>query len=75
MRNADRFERWLIDQEKLADSTVRKRCGFAKQMLQTAVDDRLIESNPLQRLKVAALRLGSLGCVAKPVGDSGTTLV
>ncbi len=53
--DADRFERWLIDQEKLADSTVRKRCGFAKQMLQTAVDDRLIESNPLQRLKVAAV--------------------
>ena len=53
--DAGRFERWLVEDQKLAESTVRKRCGFAKQMLQTAVDDRLIESNPLQRLKVAAV--------------------
>ena len=53
--DASRFERWLVDHEKLQESTVRKRCGFAKQMLQTAVDDRIIETNPLQRLKVAAV--------------------
>lgn len=53
--DSERFERWLRTNQKLSDSTVRKRCGFAKQMLQTAVKDRLIERNPLQGLKVAAV--------------------
>lgn len=53
--DAKRFERWLVNDQNLAESTVRKRCGFSKQMFQTAVDDRIIEANPLQKLKVAAV--------------------
>lgn len=52
--DAEEFELWLSEHEKLAESTVRKRCGFAKQMLASAVKTRLIETNPLQALKVAA---------------------
>lgn len=47
---------WLKDDQGLAESTIRKRCGFAKQMLQSAVDDRILSVNPLlQALKVAAV--------------------
>lgn len=53
--DAQRFERWLKDDQALAESTIRKRCGFAKQMLQSAVDDRILPVNPLQALKVAAV--------------------
>jgi len=52
--DAEDFERWLKDHEALAESTIRKRCGFAKQMIASAVKARLIDVNPLQGLKVAA---------------------
>lgn len=53
--DAERFERWLKTDQRLSESTIRKRCGFAKQMLASAVKGRLIEQNPLQNLKVAAV--------------------
>ena len=53
--DAERFERWLKDHENLQESTLRKRCGFAKQMLNSAVKARLLDKNPLQALKVAAV--------------------
>jgi integrase len=53
--DAESFERWLKSDQQLSESTIRKRCGFAKQMLQTAVKARLIDQNPLQALKVAAI--------------------
>ena len=53
--DAERFERWLKSNQKLSESTIRKRCGFSKQMLQSAVKARLIDVNPLAGLKVAAV--------------------
>ncbi len=53
--HAERFERWLKTDQKLSESTIRKRCGFAKQMLSAAVKARLIDRNPLQDLKVGAI--------------------
>ena len=49
-------ETWRLSlvSAKLAESTIRKRCGFAKQFFQFAVKQRLIESNPFAGLKSAA---------------------
>ena len=44
-----------MDHEKLADNTVRRRCGIAKQFFQAAVRRRLIAENPFVDL-VAAVR-------------------
>lgn len=53
--DAERFERWLKEHENLQETTIRKRCGFSKQMLTSAVKARLLDKNPLQALKVAAV--------------------
>ena len=53
--DAERFERWLKENDNLAESTIRKRCAFAKQILHSAVKARLLQSNPLQALKVSAV--------------------
>jgi len=39
----------------LAESTIRKRCGFAKQFMVTAVKHELISSNPFEDLKSGAV--------------------
>ena len=39
----------------LAESTIRKRCGFAKQFMATAVKHELISSNPFEDLKSGAV--------------------
>ncbi len=53
--DAERFERWLKEDQKLSEATIRKRCGFSKQFLESAVKDRLLERNPLASLKVTAV--------------------
>ena len=45
----------MIDHEKLADNTVRRRCGIAKQFFKAAVRRNLIIQNPFTDL-VAAVR-------------------
>ncbi len=40
--------------EGLAEATVRKRCGFAKQFLEAAVQQGLLQTNPLRELKSAS---------------------
>jgi len=53
--DADEWRLWLLDHEKLADNTVRRRCGMAKQFLKAAARKRLIVENPFVDL-VAAVR-------------------
>ncbi len=53
--DADAWRLWLLDHEKLADNTVRRRCGIAKQYFKAAVRRRLIGENPFVDL-VAAVR-------------------
>ena len=43
--DADSWRVWLMGQS-LAENTVRRRCGFAKQFLRAAVRRRLITENP-----------------------------
>jgi integrase len=54
-RDGDRWRLWLVTEELLADNTVRRRCGIAKQFFRAAVRDRLIAENPFRDL-VAAVR-------------------
>jgi len=49
--DADQWRLFLIDQEKLADNTVRRRCGIAKQFFNFARRKRLITDNPFADLK------------------------
>ena len=50
--DAERFERYLKESQGLENSTLRKRCSIAKQMLRSAVKARLLQVNPFQELKV-----------------------
>jgi integrase len=53
--DADQWRLWLGSHEKLADNTIRRRCGIAKQFFKAAVRHRLIAENPFLEL-VAAVR-------------------
>jgi integrase len=53
--DADRWRLWLATDQDLADNTVRRRCGIAKQFFKAAVRHRLIDQNPFADL-VAAVR-------------------
>lgn len=53
--DADRWRLWLINDQKLADNTVRRRCGIAKQFFRVAVRHKLIGENPFADL-VAAVK-------------------
>ncbi len=53
--DADQWRLWLAAHEDLADNTVRRRCGIAKQFFKAAVRHRLIGQNPFVDL-VAAIR-------------------
>jgi hypothetical protein len=44
--DADTWRLYLIEQGLAEDSTVRRRCGFAKQFLNVAVRHELISRNP-----------------------------
>ena len=50
--DADEWRLFLIA-EGLADNTVRRRCGIAKQFFKAAVKKKLILQNPFSELKVA----------------------
>ena len=53
--DADGWRLWLLGHEKLADNTVRRRCGIAKQYFKAAARRKLIAENPFVDL-VAAVR-------------------
>jgi len=50
--DADDFRLWLINHEKLAPNTVRRRCGIARQFMRAAVRKGLVKSNPFDGLAV-----------------------
>jgi integrase len=50
--DADEWRRFLIG-KGLADNTVRRRCGAAKQFLRAALRKGLVPSNPFEDLKAA----------------------
>ena len=47
---ADDWRLWLITDQKLADNTVRRRCGVAKQFFKSALRKELIAANPFAEL-------------------------
>jgi integrase len=49
--DAEKFRRWLKTHEKLAPSTVRRRCTAARQFFKEALNDRLIQHNPFGTMK------------------------
>jgi integrase len=51
--DADAWRINLFENEKLADNTVRRRCGIAKQFFRHAVKQRLIFDNPFADLTAA----------------------
>lgn len=48
--DADRWRLWLIEDQKLAPNTVRRRCGIAKQYFRAAVRQELLTHNPFADL-------------------------
>lgn len=54
--DADAWRIWLDQHEKLADNTVRRRCGIAKQFFRAAQRRRLIVENPFADLKGIGVR-------------------
>ena len=52
--DAEKWRLFLIGQ-KLSESTVRRRCGIAKQFFRIAVKSKLILSNPFAELKAGGL--------------------
>jgi len=50
--DADDWRQWLIGDQKLADNTVRRRCGIARQYLNAAKRKRLVAENPFDHLSV-----------------------
>jgi len=54
--DADAWRLWLRDHERLADNTVRRRCGIAKQFFKAAVRRRLASENPFADLAAAVRR-------------------
>lgn len=51
--DADEWRLWLKTKQGLADNTVRRRCGIAKQFFRTAVRKGLLATNPFADLAVA----------------------
>jgi len=56
LADADEWRRWLTTKHKLADNTVRRRCGIARQFMRAAQRKRLIAENPFADLKGVAVR-------------------
>jgi hypothetical protein len=44
--DADNWSIWLTQHEELAENTVRRRCGLARQFLRAALRQKLIAENP-----------------------------
>jgi len=49
--DATKWRRWLASSQRLSGSTVRRRCGIARQFFNEAVDARLVAENPFRKLK------------------------
>ena len=57
---AEDFRRWLVDDQKLAENTVRRRMGFTEQFFRAAVRYRYLTESPFIRLAdVRFVRTGS----------------
>lgn len=54
--DADDWRRWLSTNENLADNTIRRRCGIARQFFRAAVRRRLISESPFAELKGVSVR-------------------
>jgi len=50
------FRRWLAAEQKLADNTVRRRCGIAKQFFRDAIRRKLIAENPFADMAACSIR-------------------
>jgi integrase len=53
---AEDFRRWLVDDQKLADNTVRRRVGFAKQFFQAAVRYEYLSKSPFAQINGCLVR-------------------
>ena len=51
--DADAFRLWLVTHEKLADNTVRRRLGIARQLFRAALRRGLIPTNPFDGLSAS----------------------
>jgi integrase len=49
--DADNFRRWLARNEKLAENTIRRRCGVARQFFRHAMRQKLLAENPFGEMK------------------------
>ena len=49
-RDAAAWRAWLIEDQGLADNTVRRRCGIARQFFRAALRQRLLTENPFAGL-------------------------
>ena len=54
--DADEWRLWLSHHEYLADNTVRRRCGIAKQFFRAALRKRLITENPFAEMRACLVR-------------------
>ena len=50
------WRRWLASDQKLAENTIRRRCGMAKQFFRVAVRKNLLSENPFGDMKGCAVR-------------------
>ena len=53
---AEDFRRWLVDDQKLAENTVRKRVGFAKQFFHAAVRYEYLSKSPFAEINGCLVR-------------------
>ena len=54
--DAEEWRRWLASDQGLADNTIRRRCGIAKQFFRFALRKRLIQQNPFADLRGCGVR-------------------
>ena len=54
--DADAWRTWLTTSEELAENTIRRRTGFAKQFFRVAVRRRLLRENPFGDLRGVTVR-------------------
>jgi integrase len=54
--DADQWRLWLVNHEKLADNTVRRRSGIAKQFFRAALRRKLIAENSFADLRATVRR-------------------
>ena len=54
--DADDWRRWLASSEGLAENTIRRRCGFAKNFFRAAVRKKLLTDSPFADMKDLAVR-------------------